>query len=120
MMENLREIEWGDVQQSVPAFLTIALIPLTYSIAYGVAGGVLMYLLLFLLFLAYDLLAVQLGLLDKSVKDVRTGGGGVSEGKGGKAVFDICISNQMLHIGAAEPGPAWDHRGQIPSTYSRV
>ncbi len=32
MMENLLDISWEDVQQAVPAFLTIALIPLSYSI----------------------------------------------------------------------------------------
>ncbi len=33
MIENILDIEWGDLQQAIPAFLTIALIPLTYSIA---------------------------------------------------------------------------------------
>lgn len=32
MMENLLDINWADVQHALPAFLTIALIPLTYSI----------------------------------------------------------------------------------------
>jgi AGZA family xanthine/uracil permease-like MFS transporter len=42
MMENLVDIDWADVRQAIPAFLTVALMPLTYSIAYGVlAGGVL-------------------------------------------------------------------------------
>ncbi len=33
MIENILDIEWKDPQQGIPAFLTIALIPLTYSIA---------------------------------------------------------------------------------------
>jgi hypothetical protein len=32
MMQNLLDIHWGDVHQAVPAFLTIAVIPLTYSV----------------------------------------------------------------------------------------
>lgn len=37
MLENLVDIDWGDVREAVPAFLTVAIMPLTYSIAYGVS-----------------------------------------------------------------------------------
>ncbi len=33
MIENLLDIDWKDITQAVPAFITIAGIPLTYSIA---------------------------------------------------------------------------------------
>ncbi|KAI8469129.1 MAG: xanthine/uracil/vitamin C permease-like protein [Monoraphidium minutum] len=39
MMENIVDIDWGDISQAVPAFLTIAVMPLTYSVAYGVIAG---------------------------------------------------------------------------------
>lgn len=39
MLENLVDIDWADVRQAIPAFLTVALMPLTYSIAYGVLAG---------------------------------------------------------------------------------
>ena len=37
----MRFIEWDDPRQAVPAFLTIATMPLTYSIAYGLVIGLL-------------------------------------------------------------------------------
>ena len=33
MMENLLDIDWKDYTQAIPAFITISVIPLTYSIA---------------------------------------------------------------------------------------
>ena len=35
MMINVVRIEWNDINKAVPAFLTISLMPLTYSISYG-------------------------------------------------------------------------------------
>ncbi len=35
MMINVVKIDWADVNKAVPAFLTIAIMPFTYSIAYG-------------------------------------------------------------------------------------
>ena len=32
MMEHARHVEWEDVKQAVPAFLTILMMPLTYSV----------------------------------------------------------------------------------------
>ena len=34
MMINVVRINWADVTEAIPAFLSIALMPLTYSIAY--------------------------------------------------------------------------------------
>ena len=39
MMEHARHVEWEDVKQAVPAFLTILMMPLTYSVRQGVGGG---------------------------------------------------------------------------------
>lgn len=39
MMENLVDIDWSDVRQAIPSFLAIVVMPLTYSIAYGVIAG---------------------------------------------------------------------------------
>ncbi|KAJ9513803.1 hypothetical protein QJQ45_020878 [Haematococcus lacustris] len=39
MMEHSRYVNWDDPRQAVPAFLTIVLMPLTYSIAYGIICG---------------------------------------------------------------------------------
>lgn len=40
MAKSMVEIEWGDMREAIPAFLTMILMPLTYSIAYGLIGGI--------------------------------------------------------------------------------
>ncbi|MEA4826006.1 MAG: NCS2 family permease [Clostridium sp.] len=46
MMENVVKIDFADFTEGVPAFLTIALMPLTYSIGDGLTLGVLSYAVL--------------------------------------------------------------------------
>lgn len=46
MMENVVNIDFSDFTEGVPAFLTIALMPLTYSIGDGLTMGVLSYAVL--------------------------------------------------------------------------
>lgn len=41
MMGHAREIDWDDMKIAFPSFLTIVLMPLSYSIAYGVLTGIL-------------------------------------------------------------------------------
>lgn len=36
MLINVVKIKWGNINEAVPAFLTIIIMPMTYSIAYGV------------------------------------------------------------------------------------
>jgi AGZA family xanthine/uracil permease-like MFS transporter len=43
MMQNVRKIDWGDYSEAIPAFLTILGIPLSYSIADGLAIGFISY-----------------------------------------------------------------------------
>lgn len=43
MASHAAEIDWADVETAIPAFLTIVTIPLTFSIANGVAFGFLAY-----------------------------------------------------------------------------
>jgi AGZA family xanthine/uracil permease-like MFS transporter len=43
MMTHVRKIDWEDTEIAIPAFLTIVLMPFTYSITVGVAAGVLSY-----------------------------------------------------------------------------
>lgn len=40
MMGTLKEIEWDDAVTAIPAFLTLIMIPLTFSIANGIAIGI--------------------------------------------------------------------------------
>ena len=46
MMESVRHIDFSDFTESLPAFLTIALMPFTYSIANGISAGLVFYPLL--------------------------------------------------------------------------
>lgn len=43
MMRSATEIEWSDITEAAPAFLTIAFMPFTYSIADGIAMGFISY-----------------------------------------------------------------------------
>ncbi|PWA96284.1 Xanthine/uracil/vitamin C permease [Artemisia annua] len=46
MMRSVVEIDWEDMKQAIPAFMTLILMPLTYSIAYGLIGGIGTYMVL--------------------------------------------------------------------------
>ncbi len=43
MMTVVREIPWDDVEVAIPAFLTIVLMPFTYSITNGIGAGFVAY-----------------------------------------------------------------------------
>jgi AGZA family xanthine/uracil permease-like MFS transporter len=60
MMENLIDVDWANVRQAVPAFITVVVMPLTYSIAYGVIAGICSYLFLYLGHFAMDLCEVAM------------------------------------------------------------
>lgn len=46
MMRCVVEIKWDEMREAIPAFVTIILMPLTYSIAYGLIGGIGTYVVL--------------------------------------------------------------------------
>ncbi|GAA2487808.1 NCS2 family permease [Streptomyces thermolineatus] len=46
MASNVRDIEWDDFTVAVPAFLTLLMMPFTYSITNGIGIGVLAFVLL--------------------------------------------------------------------------
>lgn len=46
MMNCARQIDWLDTEQAVPAFLTLAIMPMTYNISYGIAFGVISYVVI--------------------------------------------------------------------------
>ncbi|BFU47339.1 NCS2 family permease [Krasilnikovia sp. MM14-A1004] len=46
MLAAVRQIDWTDYEIAVPAFLTITLMPFTYSISNGIGAGVLTYVVL--------------------------------------------------------------------------
>ncbi|KKK16276.1 hypothetical protein ARAM_003169 [Aspergillus rambellii] len=46
MMQATLEINWRYLGDAIPAFLTIAIMPFTYSIAYGLIAGIMSYIIL--------------------------------------------------------------------------
>src|SRR5690606_29857833 len=49
MMQGSREVRWQELDEGIPAFLTIVAMPFTYSIANGIALGIVSYVALKLL-----------------------------------------------------------------------
>jgi AGZA family xanthine/uracil permease-like MFS transporter len=45
MFKNISEIRFGRLEEIVPAFLTLTMIPLTFSITHGISWGILSHLL---------------------------------------------------------------------------
>lgn len=43
MLRNVADIEWDNLTYAVPAGMTILIMPLTFSIAYGIAAGIISY-----------------------------------------------------------------------------
>ena len=46
MCSSLNEVDWSDISKAIPCILTIIMMPLTYSIASGLAFGFISYVLL--------------------------------------------------------------------------
>ncbi|WCJ20037.1 Adenine/guanine permease AZG1 [Euphorbia peplus] len=85
MMRAVVEIEWNDMRQAIPAFMTLILMPLTYSIAYGLIGGIGTYIVLNLWDWCEEFL-VKFGVLKSGGAAGGGGGGGRMNGGGVVAV----------------------------------
>lgn len=86
------------MRQAVPAFITLVVMPLTYSIAYGVIAGVCSYIFLYLINFGIDMIEVAFGRKSREevlyentpdafqvgvVKDaIREGRGAIRDGRG--------------------------------------
>ena len=46
MVGCVKDIDWTDLEVSVPAFLTMAMMPFTYNISYGIAFGLLSFIVI--------------------------------------------------------------------------
>ena len=46
MMQQVRGIDWEDLEIAIPAFLTIVLMPFTYSISVGIGAGFIAFVLI--------------------------------------------------------------------------
>ena len=46
MMTSIKNVDWDDFRISVPAFLTLCVMPFTYNISYGIAFGLISYIII--------------------------------------------------------------------------
>ena len=46
MVTHVKDIDWSDYGIAIPAFFTVALMPLTYSIANGLGAGFIAYVVI--------------------------------------------------------------------------
>lgn len=46
MMGSIKNINWNNLKAAVPAFLTLAVMPFTYNISYGIAFGLISYIVI--------------------------------------------------------------------------
>ena len=46
MMSQVTKVVWDDIEEGLPAFLTMALMPFTFSITIGIGAGFIMYVVL--------------------------------------------------------------------------
>ncbi|KAI3966309.1 hypothetical protein MKW92_042131 [Papaver armeniacum] len=67
MMKVVKDIDWDNIKEGVPAFVTILLMPLTYSISNGIIGGIMIYVALN--FYDYVVMSVKwlMGLMRKAM-----------------------------------------------------
>ena len=45
-VRNIKDIDWDDISEYAPAILAAIVMPLTYSIAYGIAIGFIAYVII--------------------------------------------------------------------------
>lgn len=46
MLGSVKNIDWDDLTVAIPAFLTLAVMPFTYNISYGIAFGLISYVVI--------------------------------------------------------------------------
>lgn len=105
LMEHLAHIEWRDKRRALSAFMTVALMPFTYSIAYGVMGGIVTAVALRLLFLVLDALEARCCMNKKKRKRARARRRGKKEEeeeKGGVLLGHAAIAEQPPPEGLEE------------------
>ena len=65
MMSNIVHVDFKNVKNAVPAFMTIIIMVLSYSITKGIGMGIITYVVLDLVIYFSDLIAYKLGAIDK-------------------------------------------------------
>lgn len=96
MMRSVVEIDWDDMKQAIPAFITMILMPLTYSIAYGLIGGIGTYIVLNMWDWGEGFIS-KYGIL----KGVRSNGSVINSSAGGNGVINgnsVDRSDKVLEV----------------------
>ncbi|KAJ0978411.1 hypothetical protein J5N97_013885 [Dioscorea zingiberensis] len=104
MMKSVVEIDWEDMRQAIPAFMTLLLTPLTYSIAYGLIGGIGTYVVLHAGDWAVMAWKQLIGPLRKRVKD--TTATSLTSSNGGAADTASTASTASTSLGVVVDGAA--------------
>ena len=46
MLVSIKNVQWNDLKVGIPAFMTLAVMPFTYNISYGIAFGLISYIVI--------------------------------------------------------------------------
>ena len=46
MLVSIKNVDWSDLKIGIPAFMTLAVMPFTYNISYGIAFGLISYIII--------------------------------------------------------------------------
>jgi len=68
MARSLTKVKWRDPAHAATAFMTVLLMPLTYSIAYGLLGGLMTWIILQLVFFPLKLVGIERPSFDDEVE----------------------------------------------------
>jgi len=69
MCRSLGEIKWYDPRDSLTAFLTVILMPLTYSIAYGLIAGICCYAIMSAAYCLLEFVGIERPIFEAPVDD---------------------------------------------------
>jgi len=56
MLQNINGMDWSDLEEALPAFAVLVMIPFTYNIAYGIISGIGLWLIVQFLLIPYRLI----------------------------------------------------------------
>jgi len=60
MMDTVTEVDWRNYREAIPAFMTMIIMPFTYSIAYGIIAGLFLHFIILATDKIFDLICTKL------------------------------------------------------------
>jgi AGZA family xanthine/uracil permease-like MFS transporter len=72
MARSLVKVKWYDVSHAATAFITVMVMPLTYSIAYGLIAGIMTWIILQSTFYLLSLVGIEKPVFDDPDADIST------------------------------------------------